>query len=176
MNLAQLVELIETMIVQHDYPGFEARSLNLGLPEDAMKSSAKVFGEALQYDNIFVKLAALRWFQGRAGMASNHVRNVEQLLTHPDEWVRTEATKTLERAGIKDVEVVVKISSLLNDPSDMVRQEAAKACGKLLAKSSNKNSEVIASLRKAAAGDSNEKVRWKAQKALRRLGAYSVSA
>jgi HEAT repeat protein len=57
----------------------------------------------------------------------------------------------------------------------MVRQEAAKACGKLLEKTSDKHDEVIALLR-IAAGDPSEKVRWKAQKSLRQLGAYSVSA
>jgi hypothetical protein len=175
MNLAQLVDTIETMILQHDYPGFEARALNLGLPEDALKSSPKVFAEALKYDNVFVKLASLRWFQGRAGMTRNHKSDVVALLEDPDEWVRTEAVRTLERGNISDDKIIVKISSLLTDASDMVRQEAAKACGKLLVKSSDKYGEVVALLRIAAA-DPNEKVRWKAQKALRQLGAYSVSA
>jgi hypothetical protein len=175
MNLAELVETIETMIVLHDYPGFEVRGLILGLPEEALKSPAKVFGEALQYDNIFVQLASLRWFQGRPGMARNHAAHVVALMAHPDEWVRAEAIKTLGRAGVRDDSIVVRISSLLKDPDEMVRQEAAKACGKLLSKSPEKNDEVIASLR-AAALDPNEKVRWKAQKALRILGAYSVSA
>jgi len=175
MNLAQLVETIETMILQHDYPGFEARALNLGLPEEALKSSSKVFAQALKYDNVFVKLASLRWFQGRAGMTRNHVKEVVALLQDTDDWVRSEAIKTLERANIRDDETIVKISSLLKDESDMVRQESAKACGKLLVKTSDKHGQVIALLR-AAANDPNEKVRWKAQKALRLLGAYSVSA
>lgn len=175
MNLAQLVDIIETMILQQDYPGFEARALNLGLPEEALKSSSKVFAEALKYDNVFVKLASLRWFQGRPGMTRNHKSEVVILLDDPDEWVRTEAVRTLERGNIRDGEIIVKISSLLKDKSDMVRQEAAKACGKLLLKSSDKHGEVVASLR-VAATDPNEKVRWKAQKALRLLGAYSVSA
>jgi hypothetical protein len=175
MNLEQLVDTIETMILQHDYPGFEARSLNLGLPEEALKSSAKVFAQALKYDSVFVQLASLRWFQARPGMARNQTEAIVTLLVHPDEWVRAEAIKTLERANVQDTGIIVKISSLLKDPSEMVRQEAAKACGKLLSKSSSKNGEVIASLR-VAATDPSEKVRWKAQKALRLLGAYSVSA
>ena len=175
MNLAQLVETIETMILQHDYPGFEARALNLGLPEEALKSSSKVFAQALKYDNVFVKLASLRWFQGRAGMTRNHKSEVVALLEDADDWIRTEAVRALERGNIRDGEIIVKISSLLKDKSDMVRQEAAKACGKLLLKSSDKYGEVVASLR-VAATDPIEKVRWKAQKALRLLGAYSVSA
>lgn len=175
MNLEQLVETIETMILQHDYPGFEARALNLGLPEEALKSPTKVFAAALKYDNVFVQLASLRWFQGRPGMARNQTGALVALLAHADEWVRSEAIKTLERANVQDTDVIVKISSLLKDPNEIVRQEAARACGKLLAKSGNKNGEVIASLR-IAATDPNEKVRWKAQKALRLLGAYSVSA
>jgi len=175
MNLAQLVETIETMILLHDYPGFEVRALKLGLPEEALKSSSKVFGQALHYDNVFVKLASLRWFQGRPGMARSHASEMVSLLEHSDEWVRAETIKTLERANARDDDIIVKISSLLKDQSDMVRQEAAKACGKLLSKSSDMHTQVVASLR-LAASDPNEKVRWKAQKALRQLGAYSVSA
>src|SRR5215813_11565290 len=102
MNLAQLVETIETMILQHDYPGFEARALNLGLPEDALNSSSKVFAEALKYDNVYVKLASLRWFQGRAGMARSHSSEVVALLDDSDEWVRAEAVRTLERGNIRN--------------------------------------------------------------------------
>jgi HEAT repeat protein len=175
MTLEELVDLVETMIVQHDYPGFEPRALNLGLPEKALKSPAKVFGQALKYKSIYVQLASLRWFQERPSMTKTYLTNVLELLEHNDEWVRLEAVRTLERANIGDDKVVVKICSLLKDTSSMVRQEAAKALGKLLERSTEKNEQVISWLREAAQ-DPDRTVRWKAQKALRKLGAYSVSA
>jgi len=175
MNLPELADLIETMIVEHKYPGFEARALHLGLPESALKSPARIFGQGLMHGNVFVQLASLRWFQSHPGMAKSYADEVLVLADSADEWVRYEAIRTLVLSHASDNAVILKISSLLKDPSEMVKVEAAKACGKLLSKLEHKNASVIALLREAAS-DPNEKVRWKAQKALRRLGAYSVLA
>jgi HEAT repeat protein len=54
----------------------------------------------------------------------------------------------------------------------MVRKAAAKALGKLLSKEPSADEAIIKALREAA-NDPDEQVRWKAQKALRRLGAYA---
>jgi vesicle coat complex subunit len=172
MELDELADTITTMIVHHDYPGFEPRALNLGLPDAALKSSPKTFAQALKHDNVFVLLAALRWFQERPGVTKNYLEAVTKLLDHSDEWVRWQAIKTLERSSVSDDQVVIKISSLLKDQNQMVRQQAAKACGKLLAKCAKKDASVIALLQEAAK-DPDEKVRFKAQKSLRQLGAYA---
>ena len=172
MELENLVEIVETMIVQHDYPGFEARALNLGLPHAALEAPAKVFGEALKHQNIFVQLAALRWFQARPGLIKSYLNGVVNLLHSNDEYVRMEATKTLERSGTTKPEAINKVSVLLKDQNDMVRKAAAKALGKLLSKEPSADEAIIAALREAA-NDPDEQVRWKAQKALRRLGAYA---
>lgn len=176
MDFPELKEIIEHMILEHDYPGFEVRSLKLGLPEAALKSSAKVFAQALEDKSVYVKLAALRWFYDRPGLARSHFTYLLILLDHSDEWVRLEAIRTLEQANVSKEEVLLKISSLLQDTNEMVRQEAAKALGKLITNKKDKYAEIIALLRETATADANEKVRFKAQKALRRLGAYSISA
>ena len=63
MNLDKLAGVVEELIVQLDYPGFEPRSLKLGLPEELETMSAKTFASALGHQSVYVKLAALRWFQ-----------------------------------------------------------------------------------------------------------------
>lgn len=171
MELADLAEIVDNMIVQHDYPGFEVRALKLGLPEEALKMHAKVFVQALGHESIFVKLAALRWLQERPGVAKSYVKAIAGLLDHSDEWVRMEAVRTIERISSPAEEATLKIAELLRDPDVEVRKTAAKALGKICSKKSSKNETVVKSLRDAC-DDDDATVRWKVQKALRQMGAY----
>lgn len=175
MNLEGLAEIVDRMIIEHDYPGFEPRSLKLGLPQAAVNAPAKIFGQALLYNNVFVKLASLRWFQEHPKLVRNYIENVLMLLQDSDEWVRFEALRTLERTMSSELSVIAKVALLLKDPNEMVRKEAAKVCGKLVAKTSEKPVAVVNMLLEAAE-DPSEQVRFKAQKALRRIGAYSGSS
>ncbi len=85
------------MIIQHDYPGFEPRGLKLGLPEELQNMSAKIFGNALGHDSVYVKLTALRWFQDRPGVAKGHLSSILGLIDSDDEWVRMESIRTVEK-------------------------------------------------------------------------------
>ena len=171
MNVETLADFVENMVLQHDYPGFEPRSLKLGLPDSLNKASAKVFYDALGYPNVYVKLAALRWFQERPGLGKGHERAIAGLLDNEDSWVRRESLRTLERLQIKNEEIIVMMSPLLADPDSEVKKAAAKALGKLCAKRTKKIELVTTGLQ-AAAKDADPEVRWKAEKALRMLGAY----
>jgi HEAT repeat protein len=171
MELSDLAEIVDNMIVQHDYPGFEVRALKLGLPEEALKMHAKVFVQALGHESIYVKLAALRWLQERPGVAKSYVKAIAGLLDNSDEWVRMEAVRTIERINAPSEEAALKIAQLLTDSNVEVRKTAAKALGKICAKRFNKNEVIVTSLRDAASDDDSQ-VRWKAQKALRQIGEY----
>ena len=171
MNLEKLADFVENMVLQHDYPGFEPRSLKLGLPDSINNASARVFYDALGHPNVYVKLAALRWFQEKPGMGKGHDRAFAGLLDNEDPWVRREALRTLERMQIKNEEIIVMMSPLLADSDSGVKKAAAKALGKLCAKRAKKIEAVTAGLQ-AAAKDADPEVRWKAEKALRLLGAY----
>jgi HEAT repeat protein len=173
MNTEELADVVETMIIQHDYPGFEPRALILGLPQDAVNSPAKVFAQALRHESIFVQLAALRWFQVHPGVVKNYLPHVIELLKSKDEYVRLEGARTLERGGAMEPSAHLALAACLKDSEEMVRTAAAKALGKLLSKAAVPDPEIVAALKEAAA-DPEEQVRWKAQKALRKLGAYST--
>jgi HEAT repeat protein len=175
MNVEGLAEIVERMIIEHDYPGFEPRALKLGLPQAAVNAPVKVFGAALMYNNVFVKLAALRWFQDNPKIIRSFIENVLMLLDDSDDWVRFEALRTLERNMSSDAKTINKVASLLKDPNEMVRKEAAKVCGKLVSKTTERD-EAVVNLLLEAAQDPSEQVRFKAQKALRRIGAYSGSS
>jgi vesicle coat complex subunit len=167
MELNQLAQIVEDMAVQHDYPGFEVRSLKMGLPAEAVRSPGKLFNSALKHPNALVKLAGLRWFQEKPGVAKQFVRSIADCLGDADEWVRAEAALTLERLGKADTAAIIRIAELLKDDNAMVRKYAAKALGKL----GCREGSVVDALQKATE-DSDHEVRWKAQKALRQLGAY----
>lgn len=168
MEVEELAEIVETMALQHSYPGFDVRSLQLGLPEAAVNSPVKLFGQALKHDSVVVKLAALRWFWQRPGVAKRYVQAIAALFSDQDEWVRREAVRALGRvAGVED-KYAIEASRLLADSDAEVRKAAAQAIGKL----GCTNEEVLASLRKAAE-DADVEVRWKAEKALRKLGEYA---
>jgi HEAT repeat protein len=167
MELNQLAQIVDDMAVQHEYPGYEIRSLKMGLPIDAIRSGGKLFNAALKHENPLVKLAGLRFFQEKHGIGKQFVRPIADLLSDSDEWVRAEAILCLERIGKVDDKTAVRIAELLGDEHAMVRKGAAKALGKL----GCRNEEVINGLQKATE-DPDHEVRWKAQKALRQLGAY----
>lgn len=173
MDLDTFVEIVETMVLQHDYPGFEARSLKLGLPEQVLKAPAKLFGEALSHRNVYVKLAALRWFQERTGAAKAYANAISRLLKDTDDWVRLEAIQTLERFSNPSSDLAFLLAPLLKDHNADIRKSAAKALGKISSKTGPDNETVIAALREAAL-DHDTSVRFKAQKALRRLGHYTT--
>lgn len=166
-----LAEFIENMVIQHDYPGFEPRSLKLGLPDEVNNASAKVFFEALGHPSVYVKLAALRWFQDRPGLGKGHERAIAGLLNNSDPWVKREALRALERIHPKDEPIILMMSECLHDSDPEVKKGAAKALGKVCSKRPKKIDAVIDGL-KSVATDPDPEVRWKAEKALRILGAY----
>ena len=169
--IEQLAEFVDNMVVQHDYPGFEPRSLKLGLPDSINKSSPKIFSQALQHPNVYVKLAALRWFQSKPGMGKGREKTIASLLQDQDDWVKMEALRALERLRTSDESILLLMAPLLQNKNAQVRKTAAKALGKICAKQHKKIEPVIVSLR-TAAEDPEPEVRWKAQKALRLLGEY----
>ena len=169
-ELENLAAVVEDMILQLSYPGFDERSLKLGLPDAVSKYPPKTYGQALKHESTVVRLAALRWFQERPGIAKTHTRPIVDCLEDVDGWVRREAISCLEKFEYLDSKITDEIAELLTDRDVEVRKGAAKALGKIGEKSDN----VIEALRQAAE-DENHEVRWKAQKALRKLGAYSSS-
>lgn len=181
-DLGSLADFVVNMIIQTDYPGFEPRSFRIGLTEEQMKSSSKLFAEALGHESVYVKLAALRWFQEKAGAIKPHLKAVMGLLDWPDEWVRMEVVITLERYHHPSAEIAQAIAVLLDDEFPLVRREAAKALGKILHKL-NENSKgssqnevlmaVVKKLKTSMVEDKDAQVRQKAEKALRKSGAYS---
>lgn len=169
MELDQFANLVETMVIEHDYPGFEPRALRLGLPEEALRMPSKSYSQALGHPNVYVKLAALRWFQEKSGVAKSYTKAIAGLLDSPDEFVRMEAVKSLERINGLPEENVVRISALLKDESTEVRKAAAKALGKLVSKAKQKNEAIVQALQQASK-DEDPGVRMKAQKAARLIG------
>lgn len=166
-DLDSLTELVEDMILQLTYPGYDGRALKLGLPDEVTGLPARIFGQALNHESVYVRLAGLRWFQERPGIAKAHMRNIHKCLSDPDDWVRKEALLLVERLEKVDNDVIQSIVGCLTDTETDVRKGAAKALGKL----GNKSEAVLTALRKAAE-DKNVEVRFKAQKALRKLGGY----
>ncbi len=167
MELEELVDIVETMALQHAYPGFDVRSLTLGLPAGAITSTAKLFRSALTHPNALVKLAALRWFWDKPALIPQSLKVIVACMDDGDEWVRLEAVRTIGRCRRVEPAVAIAVSKRLEDSSDAVRTEAAHAAWKL----GCQDETVIAALHKAA-GDACIEVKWKAEKALRKLGAY----
>ncbi len=173
MNIDKLADVVEEMIVQLDYPGFEPRSLKLGLPEELEGMSAKTFANALGHKSVFVKLAALRWFQERPGVAKSYLKPILGLVDAKDEWVRLESIRTVEKMSKLPADVGGVVSKGLQDEAVEVRKATAKALGKILKRSVTKDASVIDAL-KQATQDSDVEVRFKAQKALRNIGEFVV--
>lgn len=168
MEIQELRAIVKDMAIQHAYPGFEVRSLRLGLPAKAVKSQSRLFRLALEDTDPLVKLAALRWFQERPSDARKHIEAIAGALGDEDEWVRLEAVRAIELTGALSLPIAEKIAGCLIDSSFEVQKAAAKACGKI----QNKPESILNQLRQAASSPNTE-VRWKAQKALRKLGVYS---
>lgn len=173
MDVDKLANIVDTMILQHDYPGFEPRGLKLGLPEEIEGMSAKTFSNALGHQNVFVKLTALRWFQERPGVAKSYLNAILGLIDNDDEWVRMESIRTVEKMSKLPDNVGAVVAKRLTDEIVDVRKASAKALGKILKRSVTKNAEVIDAL-KQATQDSDVEVRFKAQKALRNIGEFVV--
>lgn len=172
MDIERFAAIIEDMALQHDYPGFEVRSVKFGLPQDLVKAPAKLFGQGLQHESALVRIASLRWFAEKPSATRPYARVIqERLLKDEDEWVRLEAVHTLERMGNSVVQFAPAIAALLNDSSAEVRKATAKALGKI----GSKDPAVVEALR-ATTRDSDHEVRWKAEKALRLLGEYAGSS
>jgi hypothetical protein len=171
MNLEQIAELIENMIVQHDYPGFEPRSLNLGLPKEVLRVPAKTFAHALNHKSVFVKLAALRWFQDRPGVTKMFFQNISALLDNQDEWVRLETVKAIAKISPPTNEMALKVSPLLSDQSVAVQKETIRALGKILPRLKKQDEGITDKLRTLSSVQ-DATVRGKAQKVLRMLGEY----
>ena len=168
MELEELADIVENMALQHDYPGFDIRTLKLGLPASVLKAPPKLFGQALRHDSAVVRLAALRFFIDKPGSATPFYRVIGERLNDTDEVVRSEAVHCFERMHKVEKSIAVEIAALLKDEHTLVRKCAAKALGKI----GLKDEEVVSSLKEAAQSDKDHEVRWKAQKALRLLGAY----
>lgn len=173
MDIEKLANVVDTMIIQHDYPGFEPRGLKLGLPEELEGMSAKTFGNALGHQSVYVKLTALRWFQERPGVAKAHLSSILGLIDSDDEWVRKEAIRTVEKMWKLPAHVGGIVSKCLTDEAVEVRKASAKALGKILKRSVTKDTSVIDAL-KLATQDKDIEVRFKAQKALRNIGEFVV--
>ncbi len=187
-DLDSLADFVSNMIIQHDYPGFEPRSFRIGLTEQLLKSNSRLFADALVHENVYVRLVALRWFQEKPGAIKPYINSILALLGNSDEWVRMEATITLERYQHPGPAIATAVSELLEDQYPFVRREAAKALGKMLAKfKENSNSKdsaknatrdqqlepIVDSLKNALRDDQDAQVRQKAEKALRKSGAYA---
>lgn len=167
MEVEELADIVETLALQLSYPGFESRSLQIGLPDRAKKSPVKLFVQALKHESVLVKLAALRWFWERPSDAKRSARVIADCLADPDEWVRMEAVNSLGRIDGIDPRYAEQAVGLLADPAVMVRRAACRSLGKLACKS-----EVVLAGLKQATADKDAEVRWKAEKALRKLGVY----
>lgn len=175
MELIELEELIDNMILQLSYPGFDAKAFNLALPDAANKAPAKLFSQALDSKNVIVQLTALRWFQMRSSAAKNCLKSIVSLLQHEDPWVKKEAIKTIEGTKVIASEVLKKICYLLKDENPDVRKEAAKSLGNLAKEIDGVKSEkdMIIEALKESSEDPVLEVRRKAIKALRKLKAFS---
>ena len=132
MELKYLEDIVDDMIVQHNYPGFELRSLNLSLPQSLHDAPLRLYVQALKSKNLYVRLVALRWFQAKPGLAKNHSKEISSKLEDNDPFVRLEAIRTIEIAKTDDKQTALKIASLCKDPEESVRIQAVKSCGHML--------------------------------------------
>lgn len=189
MELKDLEDIVENMILQLSYPGLDSRSLNISLPMSANEAPVKLFIQALNSQNVNVKLSALRWLYSRPGAAKNHLSKIGLLLEDNDSWIRKEAIKTIEITKVFEPDLISKITLLLKDNDQIVRIEAAKCLGNLLkempktaSNTKSKNTVDLIALKESAikglqeaSEDPTQEVRRKAIKSLRKLGAFTVS-
>ena len=188
MELKKFEEIVEDMVLQLSYPGLDPRTLNIALPMALTEAPVKLFVEAMQSNNVNVKLSALRWFQNKPGAAKNYITTMVDLLANLDPWVRKESIKAIGKTKLVHDKAITQICFLLKDKDQIVRIEAAKTLGNLAKElvkiDTNKQKQnfnykslqeiMIQSLQEATE-DSVQEVRRKAIKALRKLGAFSAS-
>ena len=170
MNLESLAQFVDDLIIQSDYPGFEPRSLRIGLTQELERSPAKLFGQALKHDSVYVRLCALRWFQERPGFIKPYVRVMIEMVDDDDLWIRIESIRALERFTHPTEEFATCVVKHLFDPELEVQKTACRALGKIGKRLKLKEGEVVDALSKVAEEGHNE-VRHKAEKALRKIGA-----
>jgi HEAT repeat protein len=169
--LEELVQKIDDMIVQHDYPGFEARALKLGLPEWARNLPAKTYSKCLKHESVFVRLAALRWFQEAPGKIKPHIELIYRSLEDSDPFVRLEAICCLETLRQADDEMIEKLAALADDNDIDVQRGLAKALGKLTlrtTKNARNNACALQALDKLCQSK-DPQLRLKALKAIRKI-------
>ena len=167
-ELAKFAEYVEDTILQLSYPGFDKRSLKLGLPDSVSKLPPRTYAQALKHESVLVKIAALRWFQERPGIAKSHLSGIEACLDDKDEWVRLESVHCLEKIESVEEKLLEHLCTMVKDDNVEVRKAVAKALGKI----GGKSKTAVEALQKSSE-DADHEVRWKAQKALRKLGAYA---
>lgn len=172
MTIKSLAQFVDDMIVQNDYPGFEPRAYKIGLSQDLLKGPAKLFGQALDHDSIYVRLVALRWFQERPQYLKPYIRPVLAMVDSEDHWLRMESIMALERLHQPSEEIAGKVAAHLFDAEIVVQQVAARALGKIGKRLKLKEGVVIDSLTQVAR-DGDPLVKRKAEKALRKIGVYS---
>ncbi len=154
----ELAQFVDDMIVQHNYPGFEARAFKIGLPEHIVQFPSKLFADALGHESIYVRIVALRWFQEKGlGQSSPLSKAISGLTVHEDPWVRFEAGQTLERFSHPTLAMAITVSALLKDKEPFVRRGAAKGLAKVLPRlkearvKDEELTEVVAALKEALA-------------------------
>ncbi len=165
-NIENLTEFVTSTINETSYPGFESRSFKLGLPLEYNNAPTSLFLLALKSDNIYVQLAALRWFQEKPNQAFSHQEAIMNFLKSNDEWLRFESIKTIQKMHSPKISFAKAISPLIFDESVFVKQEAIKAISKIMVKLKSQDNEILASLEKAAL-DKDHEVKRKALKAIR---------
>ena len=175
---AELAQFVDDMIVQHNYPGFEARAFKIGLPEHLVQGPSRLYGDALGHESVYVRIAALRWFQDKTGAIKPYIKAISGLTAHEDPWVRFEAGQTLERYHHPTVEMAMTVSKLLKDEEAFVRRGAAKGLAKMLprlkeARVKDEELKDVVDALKEALADKDPQVRQKAEKALRRGGTFA---
>lgn len=171
MNIDTLAEFVDNMIVQSDYPGFEPRSLKIGLSQELERAPAKLFGQALKHESIYVRLTALRWFQERPGYIKPYIRLMIDQCDKEDDWERMESIKALERFTRPTEEMSLAVAKNLSDENLEVQKVACRALGKIGKRLKLKEGPVIEGLNQLAENGHSD-VRRKAEKALRKIGVY----
>src|SRR5690348_16541194 len=113
MDLDELAQIVDDMAVQHEYPGYEIRSLKMGLPQEVTKASPKLFNSALKHESVLVRLAALRWFWDKPGVAKQYMRPIAECINDSDEWVRMESIRVIERISGVEEKIAIQIADKL---------------------------------------------------------------
>ena len=126
MDLEELADIVETMILHHDYPGFEPRSLNWGYRKTLYDLGQSVCSGARAQKRLCEAVqSALVSIE--AGVAKTYISALLGLLNDSDEWVRMETIAVLERFNAPLPETVITVATLLRDPDVEVRRECRES-------------------------------------------------